>query len=146
MYHYLSIQYPHYTHWWFFQLFATSNNSTVRIPEEYVILYYNDFISVGESHKGKTNSLTLICQITFQRGHFIFPRAIYEGYFPTFFLLLDVMSALHYCQYSMWKWQLVATLTCVSLTTGSVCIFPFVWLFICLPLPSSTPVHILCPV
>lgn len=124
MYHYLSIQCLHYTHWWFFQLFATSNNSIIRILEKYVILYSNYFISVGESHKGRTNSFDFNLPDHFPRRHFTFPRAVYEGYFPTFFWLLDVMSALHYYQYST-KWQLVATLTCVSLMTGGVCIFPF---------------------
>lgn len=58
-----------------FQLFATSNNSIVRILEEYVILYSNDFISVGEIHKGRTNRFDFNLPDHFPKRTFHIPKS-----------------------------------------------------------------------
>lgn len=87
-----------------FPAFATLNNTATRILD-YVVLRCDDFISVGEILKGRTleskNMINFYCNLPNhfpKREHFT--KEIYENYFPTLFLILDVINLLHFCQYN----------------------------------------------
>ena len=70
-----------------------SNNGRIGILE-HIALHSDDFTSIGEMLEGITDRSKNIINFYFnlldhfpKRGHFTFPTAIYENYFPTHFFL-----------------------------------------------------------